>query len=356
MKTQFKQLIEKAHEQWFRMSIQKRDKWMVKTMSLPPLSKQELQQIHEVWPWLQLNNKDLIWVRMYKKEHGFDPYFITDWQLHFILKQTNPYKQVVSLQNKAMVDVYFPEIPFPHNYLKNVRGVYWHDGEIMNVEKAAESIIKENIKLFVIKPSVDSGCGKGVKIIRLDSENNNQEYLQKLLQSYNKDFVIQEVLRQHPAIQELNPSSINSCRVTSIFINGVFTYSTILKVGKAGSDVDNWHSSYLIGVDDMGVVCGKGYDNRLNSVSKTDNGKVFWGTKLPCFEEMIARIKQWHIKYFPNIGVIGWDVIVDENNQIKVIEINTDSPGVLGEQFCSGPFFKEHNRSINELLLLIKTK
>ena len=349
MKSQIKYLIEEVHEQWFRWSIQRRDKWMVKAWDLPILSKAELHQIYKTWPWIRLNNKDLIWVRMYKKVHGFDPYFITDWQLHFILKQTNPYKQVVSLQNKAMLDIYFPEIPFPFNYLKNVRGVYWHKGETMTVKSAVEYIIKENIQQFVIKPSVDSGCGKGVKIVHLDSEDDQFEYLQNLFQSYGNDFVVQEVLKQHPSIQDMNPTSINSCRVTSIFINGEFSYSTILKVGKNGSNVDNWHSSYLIGVDQAGVVCEKGYDNRLNSVSRTDNGKVFGGMELPCFKEMISQIKKWHIKFFPNIGIIGWDVIVDTNNQIKVIEINTDTPGVVGEQFCSGTFFKEYNESINSV-------
>lgn len=350
MKSQIKQFMEKAHEQWFRWGIQRRDSWMVKKWDLPALSKEEIRQIHEVWPWIRLNNRDLIWVRMYKKAHGFDPYFITDWQLHFILKQTNPYKQVVSMQNKAMLDVYFPEIPFPHCYLKNIRGVYWHNGEILSLDEAAECIVRENIQRFVIKPSVDSGCGKGVKIIRLDSENNNQEHLRNILQSYRQDFVVQEVLRQHPAVQELNPTSINSCRVTSIFIGGVFSYSTILKVGKKGSNVDNWHSSYLIGVDSEGLVCDKGYDNRLNPVTETDNGIVFGGMKLPCFADMISEIRKWHIKYFPNIGIIGWDVIVDADNHIKVIEINTDAPGVVGEQFCSGLFFKECYQNINKLL------
>lgn len=349
MKTQIKQLINSAHEQHFRRSLQTRDKWMVESLNLPPFSKQELCQINDTWPWIKQDNDDLIWSRVYKKFHGFNPYFITDWQLHHILKQTNPYKQVVSLQNKAMVDVYFPEIPFPHNYLKNIRGVFWCEGEMKELETAVDYIIKNEINQFVIKPSVESGCGKGVRLVDLNSESDKLAFLRELFNSYNKDFVVQEVLKQHPIIHQLNPTSINSCRVTSLFINGVFSYSSILKVGKKGSNVDNWHSSYLIGMDENGNILDKGYDNKLNQVTITDNGIAFAGLAMPYYKELISSIKKWHIAYFPNIGIIGWDVIVDQNNQTKVIEINTDAPGVVGEQFCSGTFFKIYKECINSI-------
>ena len=350
MKALVKGLFGSMYGQWFRYTLMKRDRWMVKAFNLPLLDKEEMGRIREVWPWIHPNNSDLIWARMYKKVHGFDPFFITDWHLHFILKQTNPYQQAVSLQNKAMADVYFPEIPFPKNHLKNIRGIFWHDGEMMDCRGAINYLLENGISDFIIKPSVESGCGRGVRRVRLSPVADPSGFVQGLFDSYGKDFVVQEVLKQHPSISSFNDTSINSCRVTSLFIDGIFSCSTILKVGKSGSEVDNWHSSYLVGVDENGVIRDRGYDNKLNAVSHSDNGLAFGGRMLPCFREMISKIRAWHIKYFPNIGIIGWDAIVDENSQVKVIEINTDTPGVLGEQFCSGTFFKPYNKTINSLI------
>lgn len=333
--------------QRLRLSVRRRDSWMVKQLHLPELTAQELAEVNAAWPWIKVSGRDLIWVRLYKKHHGFNPNFITDYQLQPILKKFNPYKQVVSLQNKAMCDVYFPSIPFPQNYIKCICGELWGAGQHLTIEESVKYLIDQQISEFVIKPSVESGCGKGVRKVKLLDTNDCSGFLKDLFSSYGQNFVVQEVLKQHPQMEKLNPSSVNSCRITTLYFGGVFSYSSILKVGKLGSYVDNWHSSYLVGMNSDGSLKSYGFDNRLNPVTKSDNGVVFQGFVVPCFEKMVAAVKSFHKKYFLNCGIIGWDIIVDSNEEIKVIEINLDSPGVVGEQFCSGTFFEEHKDFIN---------
>lgn len=348
MKEKIKLLIEYLKIFRLRKSVYERDKILIRKHSLLPLTKDEKDKIKEVWPCFELKEKDLIYLKLYKKEVHFDPYFICDYPLQLILKKTNPLNQVEALQHKGLVDIWFPELNFPEVYARNIAGVLYDKGmNIITIEDAL-NLIKEK-DTFIIKPTVETGCGKGVKKVFTQTKTNNE--LKEILETYKKDFVIQETIKQSKEIEELNPSSLNTCRVTSILINGKWGFSTIFKVGKKGADKDNWNSSYLIGVTNDGFLKEFGYDINLNKVYKTDLGKVFKDIKLPAFDKMIAFTKENHLRYFPHCGIIGWDILIDDNNKVRVIEVNLKSPGVVGEQIASGTFFKEFR---NEIISILK--
>jgi len=326
--------------QHMRKYFARRDSWMIDECQLPHLSNSEIKKINEVWPFVKVTEKDLVWQRVFKKEIGFNPLFLTDYQLLHVFRKTNVYKQVVSLEHKAMFDVYFPDILFPQNYIKSIQGVCWMGTEKIALSNAIDILANQGVGKVVVKPTVDTGGGKGVQV--LDIREINPTLL-------GKDFVIQEFIQQHPDMAALNPTSINGCRVTSIFLDGKFSYGCILKIGKEGSKIDNWKSSYLVGVNKDGTIKGKGYDNKMRVVNQTDNGIVFEGLTLPNYSEMIAKIQNWHQYYFPQVGIVGWDVFIDVNNQIRVIEVNLTSPGIVGEQLCAGPFIGEQHDAIINL-------
>lgn len=347
MKQLIKSLFDKIQESRIRSSVYKRDKAFISKHSLPSLTKEERRIIKEIWPCFDLMEKDLIYVKLYKKEYGFNPYFICDYPLQLILKRTNPLKQVEALQHKGLVDIWFPELNFPEVYIRCIAGVLFDKS--MNVITIEDSLkmIKEK-ESFVIKPTVESGCGKGVR--RISAKNKTNDELMEILRLYGRDFIVQETIKQSKEIEDLNPTSLNTCRVTSIFINGKWNCSTIFKVGKKGADKDNWSSSYLIGVTEDGYLNDFGYDNQLNKVYKTDLGHSFKGLRLPAFDEMLAFAKGHHIKYFPHCGIIGWDILVDENDKVRVIEVNIKSPGVVGEQLASGAFFEKYRNDIIDIM------
>ena len=347
MKQIIKSFIERIQETRIRRSVYKRDKVFIRKHSLPHLTKEERRILKETWPCFDLKEKDLIYVKLYKKEYGFNPYFICDYPLQLLLKKINPLKQVEALQHKGLVDVWFPELNFPEVYIRCIAGVLYDKSmNIMTLEESLK-IIKETDS-FVIKPTVDTGCGKGVKRISTKSKTDNE--LIEIIETYNNDFIVQETIKQSKDIEDLNPTSLNTCRVTSILINGKWNSSTIFKVGKKGADKDNWSSSYLVGVTKDGYLNEFGYDNQLNKVYKTDLGHSFKGLRLPAFNEMQTFARDNHIKYFPHCGIVGWDILVDNNNKVRVIEVNIKSPGVVGEQLASGVFFESYRNDIINIM------
>jgi len=327
-----------------------KDSVLLKKGTFPKLTKQEMDLYKKTWPSIDLKEKDTIWARVYKREHGFSPYFVGLYQSCVLREILNPKIQLHAFDNKALCDIYFPEMSFAQPYIRRVAGVFYDSAmKVLSKEEALDILNAKDE--YVIKPALDTMQGNGVEKVLLNG--NVSERNKQILDSFSrqkKDFIAQEVLRQHPDVARLNPSSINCCRVTTIFINGKFDYSTILKIGKKEAFRDNWNSSYLVGVSKEGILYDTAYDDSINKVHETDNGIKIGGIQLPMFREMIAKVESLHKKYFPNCGMIGWDVLIDDNNQIRFIELNITIPGFVGEQLCCGTFFEPFVDDINALL------
>lgn len=317
-----------------------------KKYGLPKLSEYEKRQIRDTWPGLDISELDFTWSRIYKKINGFSPYYLGALWNQDIDRVVNPRNQVVSLENKALCDIYFPELNFPEPYVRCCNGKLYD--KYMNLISIDEAIvILKSKKQFVIKPSIGSMQGKGVRKIFIDKTKD----IKSVIVSAGRDFIAQEVLKQLPLIESLNPTSLNCFRITTMYFNGKFDFATALKIGKKGAERDNWNSSYWVDVDKNGHVGRIAYDYQLNPVEKTDNGFIFKEIFIPSFRSVSAFTEKYHKTYFPNCGIIGWDITIDVEGQVRVIETNLTNPGTQVEQLCSGDFFKPFCNDINEMLL-----
>lgn len=356
MRKLIKKIRRKLHldvaNQAFREQCWNNDAWMIDEYHLPELTDEEVKIFKETWPCFPtVDKRDLTYLRMYKQVYGFDPYYLPDFPFYeYIVKRTNPADMVKPFENKAMYDVYLSQLPIAKTITKAVCGIKY-DGENMQIDADEEVALLSNQKQFIIKPSKETGCGKGVQKVCLDNVRDVESFIRELIKKYGADYVVQEVIEPHPTMKDLNPTSLNTCRVTTMNFNGKISSSTILKVGKLKADKDNWFTSYFIGVSQEGVVLDYGYDAKLKRVTETDNGIKFGGIHLPEFDKMVAAVEHFHQLYFPMFGILGWDVVVDKDSQVRVIEVNVDFPGIAGEQFASGPFFKERRDDIISMLI-----
>ncbi len=300
-----------------------------------------------MWPCFKFRDLDLGWSCVYKMKKGFSPYFLNDVQYIQLLEHIAPYKQVISLQNKAMCDVYFPEIPYPKVFVRSLNGIlYDRNMQPLLLEDACDILMQQTS--FIIKPSVESMCGSGVQLIV--TKEKTIEDITMVIKAAGGNFIAQEVINQHPDIQKLNETSLNCCRVTTLYINGKFDYSTILKFGKKGSHIDNWNSGYLCGVTKDGIIQDTAYDVNLVEAKQTDGGLVFGGMEYPNFDKMIAKLERSHKKYFANCGIVGWDVVIDADGEVKVIEANLWFTGIQAEQLCGDLFFENYRDDICKIM------
>ena len=311
-------------------------------VDLPKLTNTEKRLLKETWPCVSILPCDYTWIRVYKKFNGFSPYYLGPIWYNEIRSVINPMNQLQSLENKAMCDVYFPQLNFPKVYVRGFKDGAIYDRKMspLSIDQAAEVLSKVNG--FIIKPSMDSEQGRGVKkVTTIDITA-----IKKILIEAGNDFVAQEILQQHNSIARLNESSLNTFRVTSLYLNGHYRAVTALKVGKKGSVRDNWNCSYWVNVGNDGCLSEEAYDYNLNIVKQTDNGIIFKGLQMPCYNEMMNFVEKWHKQLFPNCGIVGWDITIDINGQIRVIETNLDTPGTKIEQLCNLDFFKSFRDDI----------
>lgn len=305
------------------------------SLDLPELTKEEKEIVKNTWPGITFFSIDWCTARAYKKIHGFSPYYLAPCWYNEIRDYTNPRKQMVSLENKALSDVLFPQLSFPEVYIRCLNGRYYDkDMNYISLEEAKRLLLSKDG--FMIKPAIDSNQGKGVYKV----DKNNIHRLDEILREVGNNFISQEILRQAPEIAKFNQSSLNCFRVTTIYLNGKFGSATALKIGKKGEYKDNWISGYWVNVNNDGTLCEYGYDYLLNPVAKSDDNVVFLGCKMPKYHEMLSFLESTHKKIFPNCGIIGWDVTIDNEYQIRIIEINISNPGTNIEQYVSGDFFK----------------
>ena len=202
-----------------------------------------------------------------------------------------------------------------------------------------DSFLKNSGKYFC-KP-YNGKCGRGIFILQvgddiiINGEVVDQEHAVDFLSSAFKDeYIIQDVLVQHPEMAALNPSSVNTIRIITgrnkktkqvEFITG------FLRIGGKKSMTDNMAGGGMaVGIDfETGYLKHYGYffaDGGSRRIEEHPELKIPLETiQVPHLKEAVQTSIELHEK-LDDLQIIGWDVAVTEDS-VSFIEGN-DSPGL----------------------------
>lgn len=252
--------------------------------------------------------------------------------------------------DKGYFDFLFPDVKFPETVVRNIKGNFYdHDYNIITKEQAIKLL--DEIGTFAIKPSLESGCGRGVQLFK----KGEGQTLDQLLNEYNSDYVAQKVLSQYAPIAALNPSSVNVIRYISLYINGKVTpVSAALRCGAGGAFNDNCvtpdgRGMFVIGVSEDGVLKDEAYHSCGEKITKAPNGAEFAGITIPNFDRIKQLTTDIHSK-LAHFGFVGFDIAIDADGEPVVMEYNIKGPGVLYYQYVNGPLLGDRTDEIAELL------
>lgn len=147
----------------------------------------------------------------------------------------NDQKYLTAWDDKNYYELFHKDIAtFPKTVIHNVQGTFMDKDYVLVSEEKAIELMQKYDEL-IIKPSTETGDGKGIKKIKPISDD-----IRQLLRKYGRDYIVQEVIKQHKSISALNPSSVNVIRFNSILIDGrVIPLTASLKCGPIGSITDN---------------------------------------------------------------------------------------------------------------------
>ena len=239
----------------------------------------------------------------------------------------------------------------PATYVRNIGGAYYDDdynpinGELVDYIDSDE---------VIVKPSTESS-GRGVALfakqngVFCDKQGNvlTRELLDK---EYRSDFIIQERFVQSDYMAQFNTSSVNTIRVSTYketWSGEVKYLRSILRIGGSGSIVDNAHSGgRFIGVDDCGAL-GKYVCDKVGNISSVHGNIDFDKNEyvIPNFDQ----VKEFALKIskrFIHHNLLALDIILDKNNNPKMLEVNVQGFSAWLFQFTSGSAFREYTDSV----------
>ena len=81
----------------------------------------------------------------------------------------------------------------------------------------------------------------------------------------------------------------------------------------------------------------------------------FKGEKITSYEKIKNVVTEQHGK-IPFVKFVAWDVTIDINNNIRIIELNLDSQNLEYHQPFNGPFLKDRTEEVINYVMRIDSK
>lgn len=290
-----------------------------------------------------------------KKKWAYKRGFLPHRLIHYSLTEEN-YKKIVSDRD------YFYLYPLNNNYKmwiddkltmkyilrpfdRFLPKYYFHIMKerdvmrLMDCPKELDATVEGIINLLddkgVLAAKTSAGT-YGIGFYKLESKNhhyyvNGNEYTKENFKEFLKsldDYIITEFVEMHKDIKKLNPSSVNTIRVTVINEHGndpIIPFAFMRVGSKASGVVDN--------VAQGGMVCkvdvetgrfynGEGLKNNLYFAVEThpDTGEKMEGF-IPHWELVKTELKKM-CEYYPQLKWLGYDVAITEDG-FCILEINS---------------------------------
>ena len=224
---------------------------------------------------------------------------------------------------------------------------------ILSYEKVLEKL--NNIGEVIIKPSIDTDSGNNVNLLNISKgiDINSNKKIEDILKQYKQNYLIQEKIKQHESFSKLNPTSVNTIRINTYICDGqVYCAPIAMRIGRNGNIVDNAHAGGIaVGINKNGNLRKYAFTEYGEKFDKhPDTNVIFENYKIPKINEMIEITKKYHHR-IPHMGIIAWDLTLDENENIVIIEANISCPSIWFPQYVNGEaFFGENTEKMIRML------
>ena len=284
--------------------------------------------------------RDLTWHQAYASARGrFDAGLIPE-DIYFVALEAalNPRERQPVIGDKNRYDRLNLPLCVPETVARVVRGkLVGADYRPLTSQETAERVAAGQPPEVVLKPALGGMGGEGVAFLSAESLPPTLEPLLERQGIYD-DWLAQRVVKQCDELAALNAGSVNTMRIMTYRSQsrGVMHVSSVLRMGRAGSRVDNKRQG--------GVTCGI-VDGTLRPTghlgwkmieAHPDSGVRFEGFHVPSYREALAACLSGH-EAIPAMDLISWDIAIDCEGRPTLIEFNTHHQGIQMHQMENGP-------------------
>lgn len=235
-----------------------------------------------------------------------------------------------AVANKLFEKSIFPDIAYYVNGL-------WisNNGEVLN-ENDLKGILFEKSKTVVYKAD-NSLQGRGIIVLEKASFDT------KDIKSLGNG-VFQEYIFQHPFFEEMMPSSVATLRVTTVLENSgnASARACYLRIGRKTDTHVRSASHIRVPVNPKSGAFGAGgYTVSWLPIDRhPDSNIAFADKQIPVFDKCLATALELHT-CFPFVQCIGWDMIIDRNDNVRVMEWNGGHNDIKFSEATQGPCFSD---------------
>lgn len=307
--------------------------------------------------------------RLYRKSVSKPGDYLLTHDLQKMIWYFNDMNYYSIFDDKILTEDFFNQfkLPIVKSFAYNKNTLFFKENQLRQVhnpvqllkflEELKNTVGSERDEL-IIKP-IRAHAGRGISKESIEELQHNNLSLEKLFQKViSSDYLYQEVLEQHPELDKINPSSLNTIRVDT-FVNRQGTphiLSMRLRCSAGTSFLDNISNGGLfIGIDsEEGTLHDEGFNDfsKFSGRAYTEHpytGIRFGGFKIPFFEE-VKKLSTDAAKLLPGAKVVAWDIAVQPQGPI-IVEGNY-FPGLLNSEivqkgFRNSPVFLEILEELN---------
>jgi len=301
----------------------------------------DLERAHrKLWMPLRRNVR-LSTLRMCVNLSGApSPYYVPEeLYVNEIEPCLNRYASMAFLANKSVYGKWFAAAALPKCYIHDVDGRLLSN-DYRQIDSAAAGCILDRIRYpVVIKPTIDSGGGRDVGF------PNSRKELESLMRG-RRNFVVQEIIRQHEFFANLNAGAgkgVNTLRVCvyrSVADDSLHILNVALRMGQAGTLDNDAAGGIACAVDETGRLRAYGVDKYggKHAVHPASGIRFHDVEAIPAFESLENFVlplaeQVWLAR------LMSFDICMDASGAWRLIEVNLRGQTIRFAQYGGRPFF-----------------
>ncbi len=345
-------------EQANAISVEKKkykDPRRVQRVESVSLTKEQLKRIDDLYSKNYGKKISVQWHKSYTSYTGtFDEKYLPETLYIPRFERYMNYDSNLAnvLENKNLLYVFANAagVVMPKRYLACQEGFYsTGDGRPVTIDEAAELLM--NIGDCFAKPSIGTDSGRGCEVFcfKNGKDVNTGISCKEALVSMGKNFTIQERVICHESVRRIYSGSVNTFRImTYRWHDDIIVAPIIMRIGRGGSYLDNAHAGGMfIALSNDGTLHKRAFTELEDSYEvHPDSNLKFEGYKIELLPEVVETVVRMH-KTLPTVGVINWDMTINEAGTPILIEANVNGGGIWIFQMAHGKgVFEERTEEI----------
>lgn len=224
----------------------------------------------------------------------------------------------------------FPDVAYFAN------GLFFTDENVAIPEHEVGNVVFRDSGRIVFKLD-GSQQGRGVFIF--DRATFDPQVIRALGNGVMQRFII-----QHRSFNEFASKSVATLRFTTVVDDrgGISVRACFLRLGRAEDTHIQTDREICVPVNlSTGELCRVGYLSNWVDIEEHPDSRVrFAGVKIPAFSKCVLTVLELH-KKIPFARCVGWDVTVDVDENVQVMEWNGEHNDVKFSEATQGPCFSD---------------